>query len=119
MGWARARRRLTGWLALMTLALQLAVSFGHIHSEDVAAPDAAGITQLSAADGAPDGHRDSDHSNCGICATVHLAGTLLPPAPPTLALFASFVAAAFDAALPDAPTAIAAAAFHARGPPHA
>lgn len=80
MRWFRVNRRWAGRLALFALALQLALSFGHIHAEDLIAP--ASLATASANETAPADHRSSlDHDGCAICATVHLAGTLLLPSP--------------------------------------
>jgi hypothetical protein len=118
MGWARTRRRLTGWLALAALALQLALAFGHVHAEDFAGLR-PGLAQAVAAGDTPGGEPDSDHLTCDICAAVHLASTLLAPVPPTLALPSAFTAARHDATAPHALPATAAASFHARAPPQA
>jgi hypothetical protein len=120
MGWARARRRLTGWLALVALALQLALAFGHSHAEDLTpAVTAATADQTGGAPAAPKAPADSDHADCAICTVLHLAGALLAPAPPALALPATFTLARPHAAGPQAPPATAAASFHARAPPQA
>jgi hypothetical protein len=120
MGWARARRRLTGWLALFALALQLGLSFGHSHAED-AAPAVAGAAsvQTGGAPAAPEAPADTDHADCTICTVLHLAGALLAPAPPALVLPAIFDLARLDATAPQALPTTAAASFHARAPPQA
>lgn len=89
MGWVPERRKLGGGLALAALALQLALSFGHIHTENVAAAAPGPATAQPAAIGGSGGgehHQDGGHDACAICATVHLAGTLLLPAPPSVLL---------------------------------
>jgi hypothetical protein len=110
MGWFRSRARWGSYLALFALAVQLALSFGHVHLEDgtpvvghasalfavhpanaAAAVDPAGKEFPALAD---------DH--CPICTLIHLAGTLVPataPALPQLVVFSpvSFaVAVEFD-----------------------
>lgn len=110
-------RRLTGGLALFALLLQLVVSFAHVHSEDFAGLLGPGVTQ-AATDEAPGGHSDPDHLTCDICATVHLAGALMVPAPPSLVLPAVSFAAQTIASLPPR-LASSPSAFHARGPPQA
>jgi hypothetical protein len=123
MGWVRARRGLGGWLALFALALQLALSFGHIHPEDFATAKAggAGAGQLSGAAGTPS-HTDRDgdgHCDCAICAVMHLAGTLLVPAPPQAALLVEPLAVRLDAAETSGWQRAHATVFQARGPPQA
>lgn len=117
MGGARASRRLTGWLALFALALQLAVSFAHVHGEDFAGLLAAGATQSTTTD-ASGGQPDPDHLTCDICATVHLAGTLALPTAPALTLPVPTTAPVAIAA-PATRALTLASAFLARGPPQA
>jgi hypothetical protein len=117
MGWARTRRRLTGWLALFALMLQLALAFGHSHAEDVA-PAVASAAAVQTG-GSPDAPVDSDHADCAVCAVLHLTNALLAPAPPALVLPAAYVRARLDATAPQALASIAAASFHARAPPQA
>jgi hypothetical protein len=87
MRWVRTSRRFCGTLALFALALQLALSFGHIHPRDfVGIPgDAVAQTQLIAAHG-PD--RDATDQAidgyCLVCATIALSGTLFLPALPAV-----------------------------------
>jgi len=88
MMWLRKRMRFGGWLALSALAIQLALSFGHIHSEDFG--PANGIQIALDADQAGEVPANSDHkgiahSYCDICATISLLATLVVPTPPVLA----------------------------------
>jgi hypothetical protein len=92
MGWFRLRSRWGSCSALFALALQLALSFGHVHVGRVSRDSS--IVEIAATNGAhaPAG-RKSDHSpsrahdDCAVCALIHLAGALLaeqpslPPAP--------------------------------------
>jgi|SRR6185312_17337214 hypothetical protein len=89
MAWARKRLRFGSWLALVALAIQLALSFGHIHAEDFATT-ADNLTTIDA-DHAGGGSSDSNHHglghrDCDICATVTLLATLVIPSPPALAV---------------------------------
>jgi hypothetical protein len=116
MAVADTRRRLSGWLALLALAIQLAVSFGHMHREDFV-HGRPGLTVVTQGNGVPPGDPDDDHLTCDICATVHLAGTLLLPAPPAIALPAEITIARLTASEHPATQRTAAIAFNARGPP--
>lgn len=78
--------RLGSWLALAALALQLVVSFGHVHLDGVhrtypvptVSASGAQASQLSA----PHPGNDADDDYCPICATIFLAAnSFLPPAP--------------------------------------
>ena len=92
MRWFRANRIFGGRLALFALAVQLALSFGHIHREDIfgygtagAAPvasSAAGHAQPSPANRSP-GHPDD---YCAICATIFLLSSSFVAAAPQLPL---------------------------------
>jgi hypothetical protein len=118
MRWIRGRRKGGGWLALFALTLQLALSFGHMHAEDfVRASHGLTIVTQGGADAPRD--VDHDHLGCATCATVHLAGTLLLPAPPAVALPSDIIAARLSARHRDARQSARALAFHARGPPSA
>jgi hypothetical protein len=86
MQWVRPSRRFGSWLALVALALQLALSFGHVHL-DGARPGSStdwvtGATAPSSPP-SPAQHPANDADDyCAICATIHLASTtFLPDAP--------------------------------------
>jgi hypothetical protein len=119
MGWVRTRLRLGGWLALVALALQLALSFGHVHAQDLG-PDAAGTfaAEPASPDGDGDRHRPG-RDGCAICATIHLAGTLALPAPPFIAPPPRPAVARAITAARHVPTVASAASFEARAPPQA
>ena len=79
-------KRLGSWLALAALALQLVVSFGHVHLDGVhrtyAAPAVSGLAAEASQLPAPQPGNDADHDYCAICATIFLAAnSFLPPAP--------------------------------------
>jgi hypothetical protein len=78
MRWFRRNVRFGSWCALVALAIQLALSFGHLHivASGVAA---AALTSAEPLSGAPeDSPTPSKHSRvadyCTICASIHLAG---------------------------------------------
>src|SRR3981189_1978958 len=48
MIWVRGNRRIGAWLGLLALALQLILSFGHIHLSDIAIPQAAAADAAAA-----------------------------------------------------------------------
>ncbi len=79
-------RRLGSWLALAALALQLVVSFGHVHLDGVhrtyPAPAVSGLAAQASQLPAPHPGNDADDDYCAICATIFLAAnSFLPPAP--------------------------------------
>ena len=93
----RSLRLFGGRLALLALGLQLVLSFGHLHPEDIFGPlghaigQGHGFTEVAsdhrAAPASPFHHgpfhhgMDADEDGCAICAAVHLAGTVLLPDP--------------------------------------
>jgi len=86
MHWVRPNRRFGSWLALVALALQIALSFGHVHLDGVRAGSSVDrITSAKApsAPPSPGQHPTNDADDyCAICATIHLASTsFLPDAP--------------------------------------
>ena len=115
MKWFRANIKHGARLALLALALQFGLSFGHFHA---GAAQAAALALQSAASQS-DTHNDSDqhpNENCAICAVIALAGTV-PFAPPALLLpqAEAFRYRVTDAAFVDLnPVGIA---FQPRAPP--
>jgi hypothetical protein len=87
-GW-QLRRTVAASLGLLALMLQLFATFGHMHRRDlswsaavVAASEQSSI-QKQTQGGLPD-------DDCPICMAMHLAGSGLLPAPPSLASPAEF-----------------------------
>jgi hypothetical protein len=98
MRWFRSHARLGSWLALSALALQLALSFGHIHRKDVLGQADASIGPVIAAlapepeaqePAAPPADRAShEHEDeyCAIYAINSLIGCSQTAAPPAVPL---------------------------------
>ena len=129
----RSRSKWGSWLALFALALQLALTFGHVHLDrlvplsagkftstenfTVAAADASSAAQPTPTDPGGRDHRADDR--CPICTLIHLAGALVLTEPPSLPLPAISVRVpsapplAFDFPSPQR------ALFAARAPPTA
>jgi hypothetical protein len=125
MAWFRSRSRLGSYLALVALALQLAVSFGHVHLDHIA-PVSAGATALASAQpsggevnapSSPAGREDLADDCCPICALVHLAGALVPAETPSLALPSAFGRLRLEAAAEFDLTTLQGTPFQARAPP--
>src|SRR6266481_1384999 len=122
MRWFRDHIRHGSWFALVAIAINFAVAFGHVHATGGTGPERAGL--LVAAIGAPDGDRTQNHPAdnraddlCPICMAVAAMGTALAPTPPALPI--EFADVAIDrtieaaVVIPQAPCA----AFQSRGPP--
>jgi len=124
MDWFRSRARSGACLALFALAVQLAVSFGHVHLDGAAFGRSPALERGEAtavATTAPDPGSSEipalADDSCVVCALIHLAGTLVTAAAPPLPLpvhsgrLRLAAPAAFD--LTGAPLAL----FQARAPP--
>jgi hypothetical protein len=92
MRWLRSNIRGFAGLALFALAVQITLSFGHIHRSDIYGPTSATSTStaLATTGNSPPGpsDRSSKHSDdyCAICATISLLGNSFVAAPPQLPL---------------------------------
>ena len=94
MVWFRSKIRSAARLALFALAIQMAVSFGHMHRDDLGlAPlNDPASTHLAASTphhpAGSSGHNQSpapaDDDYCPICATMQLVATGIPSLPPLL-----------------------------------
>jgi hypothetical protein len=105
-------------LALLALSIQFAVSFGHIHADELrgSAMQAAAATAAPSSDDAD--HHDHD-GVCAICVAILLLANAPLAAPPVVG-FAPLPAG--DVIDPQPRTAVAAAArvaFRSRAPPRA
>ena len=122
MRWFRDHIRRGSWFALVALAINLGLSFGHIHAIDgkgfghrfasiaaIASPD----------DGQTPGHHEGDQADllCPICMAAGAVGHALtstqPALPLALAESQTGLTIEHDFAVPQPPRA----AFHSRGPP--
>jgi hypothetical protein len=118
MSWVRTHRRLGGTLALLALALQLVLSFGHIHVRDFAGIPSSAVAQISAPHG-PNGDAADQvvDAYCLVCATIALSGTLVLPVLPALLPPASSINVSSWYRLADRRDRFDHALFSARAPP--
>jgi hypothetical protein len=125
MSWFRSRLKWGACLALLALAFQLAVSFGHVHLDHIA-PPAVNATAVAATQGSDDGvtapSKPAGRENvaddlCPICALIHLAGALVPAETPPLPLPSIFGSVRREPAAAFGLTAAPGARFRARAPP--
>jgi hypothetical protein len=125
MGWFRTRSRLGAYLALFALAFQLAVSFAHVHIDEIT-PRSAGDTTLASAQPSsdevnappsPPGREDVADDCCPICTLIHLAAALVPAETPSVALPSGFSQPRLELDAEFDLTASQAALFQARAPP--
>ena len=121
MGWVHRHKHRGAVLALIALALQIALTFGHVHLRGLAGGSHAVIAgQASLAHPplqAPAQSPSDDDDYCAICASIFLASSAFAPAPPQLLVPANFqrVEHCFNAARPLAESLRL--AFRSRAPP--
>lgn len=106
-------------LALFALVVQLTMSFGHVHVARASHVETALASRTFFPPPADHGCVPVKHNDCEcpICWTISIAGSLVLPPPPEIAIA---VSVSEPLGLSDARVAvrsIAAAAFDARGPP--
>jgi hypothetical protein len=121
MCWVRTDRQWSTWLALAAMALQLVLSFGHLHIEKVASGSAvASVTATKAPSSQqnPAQHPANEAGDfCAICATIHLAASSLVPDAPLLPVpFASRTIERFNH-FTSVSVSPQRAAFQSRAPP--
>jgi len=116
--WFRSRRRPAAWLALLALALQLGLSFGHVHGigadHPVVSVVAAGANQAAPSRTNPGDH-DDDY--CAICAVLALLNSAQTAAAPVLAPPVAVVSCEIECVSTPLRIGAFAAAFRSRAPP--
>ena len=127
MNWFRSRIQSGARLALLALALQMAVSFGHMHRDDLGLPplptsdemQVASVAIHVAGHPADQTHRPAPDDYCPICASMALVATALPSLPPVLIVPAT-IRHEWPSQLPARCVSLKVAlSFQARGPPAA
>ncbi len=123
MRWFRDKLRQSAWLALIALAINLGLSFGHFHAID-GKVSGRGIAAVAASVASPDdgqkqGTRDDSHADylCPICmAAIAMANGLASTTP---ALPPEFANVSIDRTIERALVLVEPprAAFQSRGPP--
>jgi hypothetical protein len=122
MGWVWLHRRHGALLALIALALQIVVAFGHVHLQGLAqnshATSAAQRAVLADTKSHAPAQIPADNDDyCAICASIFLASSAFAPAPPQLLVPTDFqrVGHCFNAARSLAESLRL--AFRSRAPP--
>jgi hypothetical protein len=119
MGRGRSVRRCGTVLALCALALQLVLSFGHVHPDDFFRRDAAASLRITA--NTPRHHSPTpalpSHDDCAICVSMAMVGSSVLPAPVALvppAILVAVFARPIDAPILAVPLRLS---FRSRAPP--
>ncbi len=124
MHWIRTNRRFGTWCALAAIALQIVLSFGHVHCIDGLRSGgplqaAAAYGDKASGQGAPSPTSSLAIESCAICIAINMAGSTVPPAVPA---WGSPLLARGMRLAPSADAAAATLAhrrFQARAPPSA
>ena len=127
MHWFRSKSRSSARLALLALALQMIVSFGHIHRDDLGLPPlgGSGQTQVASSAAAPSAAPTDKHQQpasddyCPICASIALLATAMPALPPVIVMPEPIERIWPSIAPLDAPAPRLSLSFQARAPPAA
>ena len=120
MRWFRSNVRSGAWFALVAMALQLALTFGHLHLRIASAASARLATKAAVT--LPDGSslptkpRVVDE-HCAVCTLIQMAGAAAPPAAASLPLPALFTSAPLLVSVEHERAASPPLHFQARGPP--
>ena len=85
MRWLRKHIGQGSWLALLALAVNFALTFGHVHALDGHDTERPLILAIAVGDGGQSQGHPSDHHadyDCPICIAVAMVGTALASTPP-------------------------------------
>jgi hypothetical protein len=119
MYWFQSTRRVWAALGLVGLALQLALSFGHVHGRPNLRPESIAAPAINSSLWGPSDHSDHEDDYCATCAILTLlagAQTSSAPQAPPKVFYRSAEIAFVDQIIR---TDTATLAFHSRAPPHA
>jgi Protein of unknown function (DUF2946) len=112
--------RFGSWCALLALAIQLAMSFGHLHFASSAATAAMASATAEPAGAADDPPTPTKHSRvadyCTICASIHLAG-LLTAEPPSVSTLHPSSGERLNVLIEATASSYSGIPFNARAPP--
>ena len=126
MRWFRSHISLGSRLALAAMAVQLVLTFGHVHVDGLTEATAGTASSVLAGQSNPASPNATDPSHkgsgsadidCPICALIQLASTAAPSVAPVLPVPTSFIVTRPET--PDASQRVALPyfSFQARGPP--
>ena len=120
MRWFRKHIGRGSWLALVALAINFTLAFGHVHALDGRDSERPLIVALAMGDSSQSQNHPADHHAdylCPICMAVAIMGNALASTPPSLPI--EFAEARIDRPIDQLVSALRPprAAFQSRGPP--
>jgi hypothetical protein len=120
MRWFRDNLRHGSWLALVAIAINFALSFGHVHTVSSHGSERVIAAVRGATDhGKVPGHSDGPQGDdlCSICIASSAIANAMATSPPAIPL--RLDATVVDRPIPPVRLAVALprVAFHSRGPP--
>jgi uncharacterized membrane protein len=118
----RSRIRSGAYLALFALAVQIVISFGHVHWGHLGLPPFAALEQTLAATPAAADRIGADHHSapddyCALCAGIALLATGAPALPPVLFVPTPVSRVSYSRAFATSTWFPAEPSFEARAPP--
>lgn len=125
MGWVHGHKRHGAFLALAALALQIVLSFGHVHLDGIRTAGSLSIAithktaVAQASPQAPAQNPGDDDDYCAICASIYLASTSLVSHAPPLPVPLGFVRITHRYVAAIGIVAARSIAFRSRAPPAA
>jgi hypothetical protein len=130
MGWVDRHKRRGAWLAFAALALQIVLSFGHVHLDGirpvaahnaVVAPHkvAVAVAVADASRQTPLQNSGDDDDYCAICASIYLVSTTFISDAPVLPVPLGFERIVHSYANTRGSLASRRVAFRSRAPPSA
>lgn len=120
MGWFRGLgSRFGGWVALVAIALQLVLAFGHVHHDAYSHASEIGALTADVGDrGEPaKPAAPHDHDYCAICSVLSLLSGAQGASAPALPVPATILSVAVIVAPETVHAAELRAAFQSRAPP--
>ena len=79
MHWIRKNSRFGSWAAVFALAIQLVLSFGHVHLENFKGPTSVTASSQPQPNTPDDDDRGAGHDFCAICASLNLTSSSVLP----------------------------------------
>ena len=79
MHWIRKNNRFGSWAAVFALAIQLVLSFGHIHLETFQGASSVTASSQPQPNTPDDNDRGVGHDFCAICASLNLTSSSVLP----------------------------------------